>query len=57
MATVLMFQQSEKFYFPGRASDMTTLGMGFLVLLTLVFAVVLCYVAWNTRGGDPPVGR
>ena len=51
MATALIFQQSEKFY-PGRASDMTTLGMGFLVLLALIFAV-LCYAAWKAWR-DPP---
>ena len=49
MATGLMFQQSEKFY-PGRASDMTTLGTSVLVLLVLVFAVILCYVAWKAWG-------
>ena len=54
MATVLMFQQSEKFY-PGRASDMDALGMGSLVLLALIFAV-LCYVAWKAWR-DPPIGN
>ena len=55
MAAVLALQQSEKFY-PGRASDMTTVGMGVLLLLVLVFVVTLSYVAWKAWR-DPPIGR
>ena len=30
-----------------RASDMTTLGMSLLVLFVIIFAIILCYVAWE----------
>ena len=38
--------EREEFVF-SRASDMTTLGMSLLVLFVLVFAIILCYVAWE----------
>ena len=56
MAIVLALQQSEKFY-PGRASEMTTLGMGVLLLLVVVFVVTLSFVAWKGWWRDPPIGR